>query len=336
VRAAAVKHRVVQRRYLEYFYSRLRLKAAMHALASLRLHSSSIDQGLAVVQERMLALANFRAPNNADTAGAIGHNHPAEAAAYHLATGGQQIRARLALHAGLSLGMSEPDAVSIAACAELVHNASLVHDDLQDRDLVRRNQPTVWARFGESVAICAGDLLLSAAYAALASFSRAQHLPFMMTLTYERTAAAIAGQCADIASREHTIISMSVYEQIVIAKSGALLSMPLELALIGAGHLQASASVRRATDAFAMGYQILDDLSDFASDAGQHGKPHALNAVRVLQASGHAAAHAQARRLGLQYLTSAAVAAEALPNGVGKLLGEIARKLATPLQVGSC
>ena len=58
----------------------------------------------------------------------------AAAAAYHLGAGGRRIRARLALDAGSCLGLSARDAVAIASTCELLHNASLVHDDLQDRD----------------------------------------------------------------------------------------------------------------------------------------------------------------------------------------------------------
>lgn len=311
----------------------------MQAHASSLLPLSSHESLLPTVEQRMLALANLGTKNNTNSQSSTGQNTSAKAAVYHLIQGGQRIRARLALHAGLSLGMSAHDAVTIATTAELLHNASLVHDDLQDRDLTRRNQTTVWAKYGEAVAICTGDLLLSAAYGALASFSQVQYLPFMMTLIYARTAAAIGGQCADIASREHTINSMSVYEQIVIAKSGALLSMPLELALMGTGRMDASANARRATDAFAVAYQILDDLNDFTSDSGQHGKPLALNALRVLQASQHASPPDVARQLSLQYLNASRVAADTIPNGAGRLLGELAQglaqKLAAPQQVGS-
>ena len=71
------------------------------------------------------------------------------------------------MHAGLALGLSEPDVLCLAASAELLHNASLVHDDLQDQDGMRRGAPAVWKKYGSNVAICTGDLMLSAAYAAL-------------------------------------------------------------------------------------------------------------------------------------------------------------------------
>jgi len=86
------------------------------------------------------------------------------AARYHLEAGGQRVRARLALHACEALGVVGDQAVRLAACVELLHNASLVHDDLQDKEKLRRGLPTVCAAFGPDVALCTGDLLLSAAY----------------------------------------------------------------------------------------------------------------------------------------------------------------------------
>ena len=59
------------------------------------------------------------------------------AALYHLRSGGRRIRARLAIHASLSLGLSSADALALASTVELLHNASLVHDDLQDDSLLR-------------------------------------------------------------------------------------------------------------------------------------------------------------------------------------------------------
>lgn len=71
------------------------------------------------------------------------------AAIYHLKSGGQRLRAKLALHTSVCVGLSEEDGFSLAATAELLHNASLIHDDLQDRDRSRRGRGTVWVVYGE-------------------------------------------------------------------------------------------------------------------------------------------------------------------------------------------
>ncbi|MDA0375359.1 MAG: polyprenyl synthetase family protein, partial [Planctomycetota bacterium] len=89
-----------------------------------------------------------------------------EAAHYHLASGGKRVRAMLGQSCAEALGVSAQDGALVGAVAELIHNASLVYDDLQDRDRVRRGADAVWVRFGPDVALCTGALLLSAAYGA--------------------------------------------------------------------------------------------------------------------------------------------------------------------------
>ncbi|NMM06078.1 polyprenyl synthetase family protein [Polaromonas sp.] len=252
------------------------------------------------------------------------------AAMYHLESGGQRIRARLALHASESLGLVKSDAFSLAAAAELLHNASLVHDDLQDRDRARRDCETVWVVYGDEVAICAGDLLLSAAYCALAGVGDKRRLPQLISLTHTRITQAIRGQCVDLALLRTRPFSVDDYRRITIAKSGALLGLPIELALLAADKTDALAGAKRAADLFAIGYQIYDDLLDVEADIVRAGSAPAINIVQVLQAI-HAAsdfrARELARKLGLQYLLSAAAASADLPWQAGCLFQQLAIEL---------
>ena len=250
------------------------------------------------------------------------------AAAYHLGVGGQRVRAKLALQAGVALGLSTTDAVCIATAVELLHNASLVHDDIQDRDELRRGQPAVWVRFGVNTAVCAGDLLLSAAYAALCRLENSQSLPAMVTLVHQRIAMAIDGQCADLmASKDapnNAVLDITRYKHIAIAKSGALLSLPIELVLLAAGRSEYLPDAQHAAEAFAVSYQIVDDLDDEQSDAGldcANGLGGALNIISVLKAAGYADDCAEkAKLLGLQHLDVAVDLAGRLPCHAGALL----------------
>ena len=98
----------------------------------------------------------------------IGTQDPcAEMASYHMSTGGKRIRGRLALDSALALGVDPSGAVAWAAACELMHNASLVHDDLQDGDMVRRGHEALWVKYGREQAINAGDLLLMLPFVAL-------------------------------------------------------------------------------------------------------------------------------------------------------------------------
>jgi geranylgeranyl pyrophosphate synthase len=277
------------------------------------------------VEQRMLALTSSEIDNWA-MAGA----GAAKAAHYHLESGGRRMRARLALHAGLSLDMAEADVIALAAAVELLHNASLVHDDLQDRDRTRRGVKTVWSAHGENVAICTGDLLLSAAYASLATFSIAHTIPKLIKLFHERTSSSIHGQCEDLSVQAVQRDDFAAYEMIAIGKSGSLFSLPLELVFVGAGLDVWAPQARQAANFFALGYQILDDISDIDKDVVRTDKPHGLNAVLTLRAAGHGLdAEKIAQTISRKHLLEAASMAELLPNGAGHLLRELALGLIT-------
>lgn len=236
------------------------------------------------------------------------------AAAQHLSAGGARVRARLALHAGRALGRPEAECIAIAAACELLHNASLVHDDLQDRDEQRRGQDAVWRRYGDAVAICVGDLLLSAAYGALGSTGACAAMLSMRM--HRRIAEVIHGQCADLALQGAAKTTLENYERVASAKSAPLLVLPLELALMLASRDEAVTAAATAGSLFAIGYQIADDLDDAGPDA-MHQE---LNIVSVLAASGVAAPQQHARELAIGRFQQAQAAAASLPSGSGELL----------------
>ena len=271
----------------------------------------------ALVETRMAELVRVSLPST--LVGALSH---------HLDSGGQRVRARLALHAGRALNLSDDDAVTIAATVELLHNASLIHDDLQDRDLQRRGCATLWSAFGENVAICAGDLLLSAAYGNLCRFSDSKKLPQLLAQVHAATASAVHGQCADLSGQACDI---ALYEKIAAAKSGALLALPLELVLIATGQENYLAVARQAADAFAVGYQIVDDIDDIDKDRGSDGQPDGLNACLILAAGHGGYAHMVARQLALARFEQATQSASWLPHGAGALLASLAQRLSAQL-----
>lgn len=253
-----------------------------------------------------------------------------KAAKYHLEAGGQRVRAKLALHACHALDVKPADAIRIAAAVELLHNASLVHDDLQDEEKVRRGQPTVCAAYGKDVAICTGDLLLSAAYGALAEVSDPSLIPALLRCVHQRTTMVIQGQCSELSSKDCAINDVTSYERIVIGKSGALLSLPMELAFIAAGQINWCARIQEAAHAFGVGYQMVDDLEDLAEDAAHHN----LNIVLVLEASGETKqAMKLARKFAQLYLDRAITLAESLPSQSGALFAEYALVLGKRIKV---
>lgn len=251
-----------------------------------------------------------------------------QAAVYHLQTGGQRLRARLAIQTGTALKLPVADTVSIAAASELVHNASLVHDDLQDRDATRHGVPSVWSVYGDGIAICAGDLLLSAAYCALAGVSRPHLLPTLMSRLHHRILDASNGQCVDLTNEKIKVFSLADYESLAILKSGSLLALPMELALAASGELHAVPVARRAAESFAIGYQIFDDLNDVQKDSSRRSAQPAINALAVMQANSLGGnAKAMAKKLAIQHLAIAAESSLLLPHQCGQLLHQLALDL---------
>ena len=260
------------------------------------------------------------------------------AAAYHLNAGGQRVRTKLALHAGIAAGLNTSDAITIAATVELLHNASLVHDDIEDGDELRRGQQAVWARFGVNTAICTGDLLLSAAYATLCKLKNGRALAPMISLVHQRVATAIAGQCSDLQANTAPSVdrasALDHYQQIATAKSGALLSLPLELVLLAADQRGYLSDARFAAEAFAIGYQIVDDLSDVQNDLCVNPTESTYNIVSIFKENG-SLRHAieQSKQLGCEKLDLAIALAKRLPFEMGEPLANYARKLRSVLVV---
>jgi len=254
--------------------------------------------------------------------------HPGQAADAvlgHLEAGGFRMRARLALHACCALAVPSDAATAIAAACELLHNASLVHDDLQDRDAERRGRQAVWRSYGDEIAICAGDLLLSAAYASLVGAGQASAALTMAM--HARISAVIHGQVADLALQGGDLACIETYRKVAAAKSGPLLILPLDLALRVSGRVDAIDLAESAGTLFAIGYQMADDLDDVEKDAISMG----LNIVAVLTAQGNPQPSAVARGMAIDsYRRCAAVAAH-LPLDSGALLAMQAEQRADVL-----
>jgi len=250
------------------------------------------------------------------------------AAHYHLGCGGHRVRARLAMTAAVALKLSASDAVVVAASAELIHNASLVHDDLVDGEEYRRGSKTVAAAYGSTVAICTGDLLLSAAYSVLGDLSYPSRIPVLIRVVHRAASTAIDGQCREFVLPESKEMLWQNYEFIAKAKSGALLALPLELTLAAAGKNDSIPIARKCAEAFAVAYQIVDDIDDLAKDRGNGVTPPCYNALLTLEAMGHVEdAFAIASQLAKNRLLESVELAGALPNQSGRLLAALAQEM---------
>jgi geranylgeranyl pyrophosphate synthase len=191
------------------------------------------------------------------------------AARHHFASGGKRFRGRLSLATGLAAGLSEDEALPAAIAVELLHNASLVHDDLQDGDVTRRGQRSVWSAFGADVAVLLGDTLI--AYAIAASARGPMGTAGDATAAMARCVGRLAeGQARDTEPPPSTEWTPQAYDWIARHKTGELLALAVQLPLLHAGATRTDlAHAGTAAELIGVGYQILDDIADLTSAKGR-------------------------------------------------------------------
>ena len=250
-----------------------------------------------------------------------------DAIRYQYRTPGSEARAALCLSASLALGLTAESAARLAASVETLHNASLIQDDLQDRDELRRGKTAIWKQFGSDIAINATDLLIATAFelAASASSGSAHRLVSTMSRAIART---LQGQTKDLdAGRD-----LNVDQAIAVAKekSGPLFSLSLELPLVLSGHFYFLSMAREAGAAFGIGYQIFDDMHDCARDR-ESGNFSNLALLAGSSGDSGLLSMESAEDLAHHYLQEAASGAAALPDGCGALLADKCTELLSEL-----
>ena len=145
---------------------------------------------------------------------------------HHNETKGKWIRARLALATGGLLGLSYQTVTKWAIVCELIHSASLLHDDICDQDTMRRGKTAVWKEFGVPAAICSGDYLIAESFRKLTEIEQGWHQNILLKLLSNSVKAIVFGQSLDV-SYEHLTINKGQYRDIAIEKTSPLISMPM-------------------------------------------------------------------------------------------------------------
>jgi len=214
--------------------------------------------------ERLLAPPDIVVPGGA---------HLAAMWRAHVATGGKRLRALLPAALVEAEGGDVPLAQRLGAAIELAHNATLVHDDIQDRDTLRRGQPTLWTLHGEGQAINTGDAMLvrPAALLCEAPGAAAERVVALVRLVAEATATTIAGQVADLALNGDEAPTAAALEAVAIAKTAPLFTACVEGALVCAGVHEGARreAARRLGAHLGLAFQLRDDLLDVRGVKGR-------------------------------------------------------------------
>jgi geranylgeranyl diphosphate synthase, type I len=186
---------------------------------------------------------------------------------------GKAVRPALALLSAEAAGAPAETGLPGAVAVELVHNFSLLHDDLMDGDLERRHRRTVWAVWGASSAILTGDALLSLAHETLLD-SGSPCGPAAARLLAAATRELIRGQVQDLAFERRDDVTLPECLDMAAGKTGALLSASAAIGAVLAG---APPAVVDALSAFGshlgIAFQLIDDVLGIWGDPSVTGKP---------------------------------------------------------------
>lgn len=192
---------------------------------------------------------------------------------HHLAGGGKHVRAGLVLLGARAVGGREEAAYCGAVAIELVHNYSLLHDDIIDGDRERRHRPTVWVRYGEGVAIVGGDALAALAMQVLLDDPSPTHVRAAALLA-EANQAMIAGQSADMAFERRARVSVDECLAMERGKTGALLGAAAAMgAVLGGGGDETVDALSAYGEHLGVAFQAIDDVLGIWGDPAVTGKP---------------------------------------------------------------
>jgi octaprenyl-diphosphate synthase len=181
---------------------------------------------------------------------------------------GKMFRPTLALLASEVEQSPEPRAVTLAAALELMHLATLVHDDSVDHSALRRGLPTINALFSHQVSVIMGDFLYTRCLAALVEVGDMEVLRIMVNVSNDLT----MGEMRQLAAVEALEFSEPDYEDLIRSKTASLLAAACEIgSMCGASaHRRA---LRRYGESLGMAFQVADDILDYVEETAITGKP---------------------------------------------------------------
>jgi octaprenyl-diphosphate synthase len=185
---------------------------------------------------------------------------------------GKMFRPTLTLLADEATNGPTAEAAALAAVIELIHLATLVHDDSVDHSVLRRGMPTINALFSHQVSVIMGDFLYSRAMVELVRLGDMDALRILARVTNDMT----IGEMRQLLSHDPLAFSEADYDMLIKAKTASLLSAAAEVGALGAPRDQ-RAALARFGESLGMAFQIVDDLLDYVADQSMTGKPSGLD-----------------------------------------------------------
>jgi octaprenyl-diphosphate synthase len=181
---------------------------------------------------------------------------------------GKMFRPTLLLLAEEATGGRAQRSTILGAVVELIHLATLVHDDSVDHSVLRRGMPTINSLFSHQVSVIMGDYLYSRAVIELVRLNDLEPLRVLSRVTNEMT----MGEMRQLLAHDPLAFSEDQYDLLIRAKTASLVSGACEIGALEAA-LEEREALRRYGEALGMAFQIVDDLLDYTEDASVTGKP---------------------------------------------------------------
>ena len=190
---------------------------------------------------------------------------------------GKRLRPLLCLLACEAVGGRIEHALPAAAAIELVHNFSLIHDDIEDGSATRRHRDTVWKLWGQPQAINVGDGMYTVAYLKLSQLPErgvpAQRALAALRLLSETCLALTEGQYLDMSFEDEPTVELEEYLWMVRCKSAALIACAAQMgALLGGAEPQVTGAYRQFGDYLGMAFQVTDDILGIWGSEDETGK----------------------------------------------------------------
>jgi geranylgeranyl diphosphate synthase type I len=198
---------------------------------------------------------------------------------------GKGLRPSLCLLTCESLGGDIDRALPVAVAIELIHNFSLIHDDIEDGDIVRHHRPALWHVYGRDEAIAAGIALWSTAYQTLSRAAErgldTARLLEARGLTNDACQQMIEGQHLDLTYEQRTDVTLNEYLQMIACKTGALLGASTQTgALIAGADAEESERFGVFGQQLGLAFQIRDDILGIWGEGSATGKPVGADIAR--------------------------------------------------------
>jgi geranylgeranyl pyrophosphate synthase len=186
-----------------------------------------------------------------------------------VASGGKRIRPSLSMLIGRLLGGDSERLITLSAAIELLHTATLVHDDLIDGALLRRGVPTLSARWSPGATVLTGDFMFAKAAKLAAETGSLE----VMNIFAQTLAVIVNGEIEQLFIN-HCTINRESYLHRIYAKTASLFeTTAVSAALISTQDIQIHEKYAKLGYALGMAFQIVDDIMDFTSDTIKLGKP---------------------------------------------------------------